>query len=192
MIRSNYRLKVHDRGLRSGLGTYDIGVLKFDPPTFVVESKKLDNRMIEASRQVKSYEDFKANPRRPVTYVVAGNPDDLKARYFAYHLAEIHMQALGAKEDVKFETMLGNFNNPLIVNSEASPTLLVVSNLTIRSSNLKFEKTRDLLERFPKIPKIIVVAGEDPISFAATRLHVPCHAIAYFPSKHSKVVQEVI
>ena len=172
MIRSNYRLKVHDRGLRSGLGTYDIGVLKFDPPTFVVESKKLDNR--------------------PVTYVVAGNPDDLKARYFAYHLAEIHMQALGAKEDVKFETMLGNFNNPLIVNSEASPTLLVVSNLTIRSSNLKFEKTRDLLERFPKIPKIIVVAGEDPISFAATRLHVPCHAIAYFPSKHSKVVQEVI
>jgi hypothetical protein len=70
--------------------------------------------------------------------------------------------------------------------------MLVVTNLTPRSSNLKYEKTRDLLEKHALIPKVLVVVGEDPISFAATRIHSPCHALAYFGSRISKTFNEVI
>lgn len=84
---------------------------------------------------------------------------------------------------------MGNFQNPAL---QDEPTLLIMTNLTPRSSNVKYEKVRDLIERHSTIPKIIVIAGEDPISFAATRLHVPCHALAYFGSEVSKTFNEVI
>ncbi len=192
MNESSYsRLKVTDKKLRGVLGPYDMTSLKFDPQSFVVESPKLESRIIESSVQVKSLSSFVTKPTRAMNYVVAGNPDDRKARYFAYYLAEIHQQQLGLKSDVRFETIVGNFENQLIT-KDATPTMLVISNLTVNSSNLKFEKCRDLLERFPSIPKVIVVAGEDPISFAATRLHIAVHGIAYFGNKISKMVNEVI
>jgi len=167
--------------------------LKFDPSAFVVESTRLEQRIIEASTQQLSYDRFKAKPDQAMTYIVAGNPDDRKAKYFAFHLAELHLLALGSRANVVIETIMGNFENKLTMEKlEFAPTLILMSNLTVRSSNLKFDKTRDLLERFPRIPKILVVAGEDPISFAATRLHSAVHGIAYFGNSISKTMNEVI
>lgn len=190
--RLSSKLKVVDHKLRALLGTYDMGGLKFDPSSFVIESPKLEQKIIEASVQEASYTRFLANPCKAMTYLVAGNPDDQKAKYFAFHLAELHQRHLGLKADLRIETVVGNFDNPLIVNREAAPSMLIITNLTIRSSNLKFEKVRDLIERFPRIPKVIVAAGEDPISFAATRLHLAVHGIAYFGNRLSKTMNEVI
>lgn len=183
------KVKVSDKTLRRQLGTYDRRALKWDPQAFVVESARLDGKVIEASVQRNSLLTFAANPKRAMTYIVAGNPDDKDARYFAAYLAQLHLSALGLEANIKWETMVGAFDNPAM---REEPSLLIITNLTPRSSNLKYEKTRDLIERHARIPKIIVVAGEDPISFAATRLHAPVHAIAYFGSAVSKTFNEVI
>lgn len=183
------KLRVTDKSLRVQLGTYDMKYLKWAPTAFTVESPRLEQRIIEASVQEASLAAFTANPRRAMTYVVAGNPDDKDAKYFAAYLTQLHIQALGINAEPRWESMTGVFDNPAM---KENPTMLVVTNLTPRSSNLKFEKTRDLLERHAAIPKVLVVAGEDPISFAATRLYAPVHALAYFGSPTSRTFNEVI
>lgn len=183
------KVKVTNKALRHQLGTYDRRALNWDPQAFVVESAKLDGRVIESSTQRNSLLTFAANPKRAMTYIVSGNPDDKDARYFAAYLAQLHIDALGLQAHVRWEAMLGAFDNPAM---RDEPSLLIITNLTPRSSNLKYEKTRDLLERHATIPKVLVVAGEDPISFAATRLYAPVHAIAYFGATISKTFNEVI
>lgn len=189
MPSSTSKLKVTDRSLRVNLGTYDRKSLKWDPQAFQVESPKLNAKVIEGSVQQASLDAFTLNPRRAMTYVVAGNPDDKDARYFAAYLAQIHLNELKLEAHIRWESVLGNFQNPAM---QDEPSLLILTNLTPRSSNVKYEKVRDLIERHSTIPKIIVIAGEDPISFAATRLYAPCHALAYFGSEVSKTFNEVI
>lgn len=183
------RFKVVDRGLRNQLGTYDRRALTWDPIAFQIESHRLQGKICEAAIQQHSLDTFRGNPRRAMTYIVAGNPDDKDARYFAGYLAQIHLNTMGLQAHIKWDTVVGTFGNPAM---DEQPTMLILTNLTPRSSNLKYEKVRDLIERHSTIPKVIVVAGEDPISFAATRLHTPCHALAYFGSAISKSFNEVI
>lgn len=163
----------------------------WEPQAFVLESEKLDGKIIEASVQLESLEHFTENPHEAQIYVVAGSPDDSKAKYFAAYLAVIHKKATGHRENIVWEPIFGGFDNPLM-KKEIEPSMLIISGLAENSTNMKFEKARDLLERFPNIPRVVVCAGEDPISFAALRLHVPCHSMAYFPSRIARTVQEVI
>jgi hypothetical protein len=167
------------------------GKFYWTPQAFVVESDRLDGRIIEAEPQENSLRSFIEKPARGINYVVTGNPDDSRAKYFAAYLVTLHKERLGLRASVYWETVYGGFQNPLLDKSIA-PTLLVLSNLTSESTAVKIEKTRDLIERFPNCTKVIVGAGEDPISFASTRLRIPVHGIAYFPSKHVKQVQTVI
>jgi hypothetical protein len=75
---------------------------------------------------------------------------------------------------------------------DVEPSMLIISNLAENSTAMKIEKCKDLLEKFPNIPRVVVVAGTDPVSFAATQLHVPAHGICYISSALSKSVQQVI
>jgi hypothetical protein len=166
--------------------------LRWDPTAFVIEHERMEHKIIEASVQEKSLARFIENPKSPMTYVVAGNPDDEVAKYFATYLLDVHRQRLGINASPHWEVVYNGYDNP-VIKSSLTPSLIVLSNLSVKSNYLKYDKARDVIERFPSIPKIVVVAGEDPISFAAQRLHVPCHGIAYFANaKASKSVQEVI
>lgn len=166
--------------------------LKWEPTAFVIENERMENKIIEASVQELSLERWVANPKAPMTYIVAGSPDDEMAKYFAAYLADIHVQRLGINSDVVWEPVFNGFDNP-IIKSVTMPSLIVLTNLSVKSNHLKYDKAKDVIERFSSIPKIVVVAGEDPISFAAQRLHVPAHGIAYFANaKASKNVTEII
>jgi tricorn protease-like protein len=167
------------------------GSFYWSPTAFVVESERLDGRIIEASAQENSVNRFYEKPASAYNYVVTGNPDDSKAKYFAAYLVSLHKKHLGVKANVVWETVYGGFSNPLMDKS-ISPTMLVLSNVTAESTAVKLEKVRDLIERFPNCMKVVVGAGEDPISFASLRLRIPVHGIAYFASKHVKQVQTVI
>ena len=166
--------------------------LRFDPSAFVIEHERMEHKIIEASKQMESLERFVTNPKAPMTYVVAGSPDDEVAKYFAGYLVDVHRQRLGINSDPHWEVVFNGYDNPLL-KSGRTPSLIVLSNLSVKSNYLKYDKARDIVERWPSIPKIIVVTGEDPISFSAQRLHIPCHGIAYFANaKASKNVQEII
>lgn len=161
------------------------GPFKWDPTDFVTESEKLNDRIIDFRLQNVSLLNFKEDPSKPVIYGVAGNPDDSKAKLFAAYLIQLHQSELAGHHNVVWHTMYGGYDNTLMkeykdVDSKSEPTMLVLSNLTPSSTNVKIEKTKDLIERFSNIPRIIVCAGEDPMSFLHTRLFVPVNAIAYF------------
>lgn len=173
------------------------GVFKWEPATFACESEKLHEKFIEPQIQNDSLLRFMKEPDLPIVYGVSGNPDDLKAKLFAAYLVQIHQQVLGLKANVVWHTMYGGFDNPLLkeydlVDGKAEPTMLVISNLTPNAPGLKLDKTRDLLERFQDIPRIVVCAGEDPLSFLTTRLYSPIHALAYFSESLVRKRIEVI
>lgn len=169
---------------------------RFQPSTFVSESERLHDKFIEPDVQKASLRDFMDDPTDPVVYGVTGSPDDVKAKYFAAFLAQSHIEKLGNEANVVWCTLY-NFHgdDPLkdsFTGVKSRPTLLIVSNLTPGSTQFRLEKARDLVERFHNIPRIIVAAGEDPLSFLATRLYVPVNALAYFSSSLMKQRVEVV
>lgn len=154
---------------------------RFDPMPFGLESERLDERIIEASIQRESLTDFLEDPIRASIYCVSGNPDDLKAKYFAAYLVQEHIKQ-HPEPRVVWYPMYGGFSNPLVDRDPnlGDPSMIVMTNLTKISTNQKLEKTRDILERYADVPCVVVAAGMDPISFMATRLFSPVNYIAYF------------
>jgi hypothetical protein len=187
------KITIPNRSLLDGIvhgSVWRQGAFTWEPTAFVLESEKLEGKIIEASVQDESLQHFRENPLEPQIYVVSGSPDDSKAKYFAAYLAMIHMNAVKF-HSVVWEPIFGGFDNRLM-KTEQQLSMLIISGLAENSTNFKIEKARDLIERFADIPRVVVCAGEDPISFASTKLHVPCHSMAYFPSRLARTVQEVI
>ena len=50
--------------------------------------------------------------------------------------------------------------------------MLILTNLAANSSNEKIEKCRDLLALYSDIPRVVTVAGCDPLEFAISKLHM--------------------
>jgi hypothetical protein len=159
---------------------------KWDPQAFALESDRLDqSKIIEAQAQDDSLSTFMKNPESPVIYGVCGNPNEVKAKLFAAHLLNIHCRHLGHKAKPVWNVQYGGYENRLLkeysgIDSSYEPSILVLSNLAVNSTQQKLEKAKDLLERFSSIPRIVIAAGEDPISFLSSRLYVECNALAYF------------
>lgn len=173
------------------------GKFVWRPMEFVCESEKLKDKMISASTQEQGLTSFLKDPRQPLLYGVSGNPDDAQAKYFAAYLVSKHIEALGVKASVQWHVLYGGFAQSTVLRShsdleERKPTLLVLSNLTLDSTNIKLEKARDLIEHYDDVPVVVVSAGSDPISFFSTRLNLPINALAYFSSSLIKKRVEVI
>lgn len=154
------------------------GKFKFSPVAFTPESERLNERIVDETVQLDSYNRFIEDPKLPVVYVVSGNPDDGRAKLFAAHLVQLHMKATKYPK-VLWHSVMSNFQNPML-EPPHEPSMLVVTNLSPVATQAKLDKTRDILERFPDIPVVLVVAGEDPISFMATRLYARVNSLAYF------------
>lgn len=174
--------------------TLRTGSFKFSPHTFRCHAESLGQREIRGELQVESLQSFLDNPRRPVIYGVGGTPDDSKARYFAAFLVAHHLRKVQLRAHVLWEVLYNGFDNPTLdkysqtyLMGKPEPTMLVLTNLSPNSSATKLEKARDLLERFPNIPRVVVCSGEDPMSFVATRLYSPIHGLAYFSAEHYKM-----
>jgi len=173
------------------------GAFRWDPIAFGVESEKLNDRIIESRVQDQSLLSFIEDPAEAVVYGISGNPDDTKAKLFAAFLVSIHLEKLGHKANVVWHTLYGGFDNSLLreydpIDGKSDPTLIVLSNLTPASTNVKLEKARDLLQRFVNIPRLVICAGEDPLSFLTTRLYSEVNALAYFSENLVKRKIEII
>lgn len=169
----------------------------WDPQPFGVESDRLHDRVVEARTQNNSLLSFLKNPRKRLVYGVAGNPDDQKAKLFAAFLVNAHVQALGLGANVLWHTVYDGYENKLLkeydpIDGKPSPSLLVLSNITPNASSVRLGKVRDLLERFDNIPRIVITAGEDPLSFFTTRLFYQLNALAYFSESLIKKKIEII
>jgi hypothetical protein len=165
---------------------------KFDPVPFVPDAETLDGKFIEPKVQVASLRRFLKNPEVPMIYGISGNPDDSKAKYFAAYLVEAHLKALGSDANVVWNPVFGGFDNPLMDHDRAPPTMIVLTNLTALSTPMRLEKARDIVEKHPDVPRIVVIAGCDPLSFLATKLFTPINGLAYFSESLIKQRVEVV
>lgn len=173
------------------------GPFKWDPAPFAVESDRLNERIVDPAEQDKSLQLFLDDPTRRMVYGVSGNPHDGKAKLFAAYLVDQHMKHRGLGAHVVWHTVYEGFDNKLLreydeVDGKSPPTLLVLTNITPNASSTRLGKVRDLLERFSDIPRIVVMAGEDPLSFFTTRLYYKINALAYFSESLVKRKVEII
>lgn len=163
----------------------------FVPQPFVAESPRLNERIFEESIQATSLATFMENPRAPLIYAVAGNPDDVQAKLFAAYLVGIHMQAV-KHAHVEWHSTNGSFHNPFQKEDIDGLSMIVMTNLSPVATQTKLDKVRDICEKYDRIPRVLVIAGEDPISFMATRVYLPCNALAYFSDSMIKKRVEVL
>jgi hypothetical protein len=119
---------------------------------------------------------------RPYIYVIASQPNDGKAKQVAAYLMEQATKGQLAnrfprstrgRQTPLWHTIYGNWADTLRDGRDEQPSMLVLSNITVNSTNTKIEKLRDILEMYNHIPRVVVITGEDPLTFANTKLMMP-------------------
>lgn len=98
----------------------------------------------------------------PYLMCVSSEPNDLKAKYFA---ACVALEARRQHKKVVWHTLLGSFRDELRdkPNVHGNTDLLILSNVPYGSTDVKFEKLRDILEIYSHIPRIVVTTGTEPV-----------------------------
>ena len=165
------------------------GPFKFDPLDFAVKDERLNEKIFEGRLQLESLESFRADPLKPIIYGVGSAPDDATAKFFAAYLAHLFLSVTHRSKTIHWETLYGGFDNPAL---QVKPDLLIITNLTPASSNHRIEKARDLLEFHSEIPRIVVIAGEDPITFCSTKLFCPINKIFFHSASIVRRKVEVV
>lgn len=125
---------------------------------------------------------FKNPLKKNGVFVVNSFPTDTRAKMYA---ASLMAQASIAWSDLTAQQRRGR-SLPLWVRilgsgdfdqiktiKDSNPCMLVISNINDESSQHKAERLRDILDVFDNIPRIVVTAGEDPISFMMRRVFYP-------------------
>jgi len=138
---------------------------------------------LTADQQTQSIHDWIKNSRASQHFIVTSY-SELKANYFAARLVEIHLKADRHAQvlwtpiyDSTLAEHTGHFRDALDQKQrESEPTLLVISGLDQKSTNVQVEKARDVVARWPQVPVIFTGHGRDidPIQFAHY-LMVPAH-----------------
>jgi len=126
---------------------------------------------------------------------ISAMPSDLRAKELAVHLfwkATIAHRSGERPDRKKYYTpplwhrLYGGFDEPLL-NSPELPSMLVLTNVLEDSTASKIEKTRDLLEKYSAIPRIVVTGGTDPLQLFRSRLFYPVDACVFLDSEGNGV-----
>jgi hypothetical protein len=122
---------------------------------------------------------------------ISSVPSDMRAKQLAvqmfWHASQEH-RAGNRPNRRSFSTpplwhrLYGGFDEPLMNHTGERPSLLVLTNVLEDSTASKIEKTRDLLEKFSEVPRIIVTGGTDPLQIFRTRLFYPVDACVFLDS----------
>ena len=161
----------------------------FKPDDFAVGGDRLQERIFTGEKQDDSLARWIEDPTRAIVYAVSSAPSDQRAKFFATYLVQKFIDSAPLNRTVKWETLTSDFKNPAL---DLEPSLLVITGLTPNSQPSKLEKARDLLERHHSIPRIVVIAGEDPITFMSTRLYSALHSMYFYSSTLVKRRVEIL
>ena len=175
----------------------------FMPRDYAISHERLQNKIVSSSVQLKSLETFLANPCTPCIYGVGAEPTDSYSLYFAAYLAylftamRLQMQdrLLRPIGDVRWETLRGGYHNPLIYEDGSTNEnigMLILSGITPNSTPNKLEKLRETLVAYSHIPRVVVIAGEDPLTFFSARIHHKLTNMYFHSGALSKRAVEVL
>lgn len=153
----------------------------------VTKNSSAGLRAIPPSVQKSMFQRTLQSPlKKPYLYLIAGKHDDRLAKYLAFKLFKAAYQQAGYNSNSPYwHTVIGGYHDKIRddlnfrENEFGFPCLLVISNITTNSTNVKLEKVRDICEIYSSIPRILVLAGDDPVAFNSKHLHLPINKLLY-------------
>jgi hypothetical protein len=144
------------------------------------QTEGFKKRRVLKQTQIATYSQILEAPfSAPYIYVISSDPNDARAKQCAAHLMQmatrLQLSGVTSKQTVGRQTPLwhqvnGSYKDRLRDGADDQPSMLILSGITNDCTPVKLEKVRDLLEQFNHVPRIVVITGEDPISWANTRL----------------------
>lgn len=189
-IRLPQRSWFSDRGVTIPAHVWQEPKFTFRPMDYMLGHEGLQAKNIDRQVQINSLESFTEDPRQPLIYGVGAEPSDVRSQYFAAHLVHLAMQR--GIRSVTWHPIYGGFNNKLVAEHDQGCELMVLTGLAANSSSSKLEKARDILDAYSDIPRIVVIAGEDPITFFSTKLYHKLTHLYFFSSAIVKRKIEVV
>lgn len=157
---------------------FDVAAHRMKPDIPMVVSKS-----ISVKRQLAMLASLWENPLRGHPIIGIGSfPTDLRAKMLAVNIMDRVMtfqdktnsSRIMRKDYPLWHKVYGGFKDPIRDEGlQGSPSMLIVSNIDIDSTNYKVEKVRDILEMYSNIPRVVVVSGSCPMEIFAKRLHLP-------------------
>lgn len=172
-----------NRGVEIPLSLWRESPFRFDPQPFALSTAKFEEKIYSESIQEDSLSGFIADPFEPSIYGVASAPNDSKAKLFAAYLVQQFLEHSHPSNTVLWLSM-AMYNNQDKVREAFSrtPSLLVITGISPNSNNYKLDVLKELLDHHENIPRIVVVSGEDPISFLFGRMYVACNRVFFYSS----------
>ena len=151
---------------------------------------------IAPDAQLKAFERTAKKPlERPYLYVIATNHNEIRAGAVALSIFEsiARKQILDSTQATSgtpyWHSVTGNKAWDRLRDHEGSRAqvgdinLLVISNIAENSTNEKIEKVRDLNYKYIDIPRIIIVAGCNPLQFAYDKLRIRPDRMLYLTER---------
>lgn len=146
------------------------------------ELSKTRIRRISVSRQLRAFESFISNPLWGSSlYVISSYPSDLRAKQVAlYVMSKAMDNYYKRKESNKllikrgppvWHNIMGGYRDKYLDGDITScPSMLILANVIEDSTQIKLEKLRDILVKYDRVPRIVVTAAIDPVSFMLGKL----------------------
>ncbi len=195
-IDHSYKNILVSRGLPKNFINYPAFSLQGHTTSFISETEFTSPISVSSKNQIKAVNDIVENPwHSAYTFCVSSMPNDMRAKSLVGFLMSVAIKLqLDAKKGVAlsskaqhllslkslplFESFSGGFESVTIKNHER-PSLIVLSNITVNSTQHRIEKLRDTLEHFSDIPKIVCISGCDPLSFFNSKLFLNLSGCCY-------------
>lgn len=147
------------------------------------EVEGMKTKKVLKNAQLEQFEHMLEKPfSKPLVYVMSSSPNDGKAKQAAAYMMEqatkgqlsgTYGRSTRGRQSPLWHMINGSWHDRLRDGADDQPSMLILSNITVNSTNVKLEKLRDLLEMYNHIPRIVVVTGIDPVTFANTKLMMP-------------------
>lgn len=194
-----YIIEAHDKEranllISRGVSGQDIvpSKLQFDLFEFLVRMEiavpGTSSKTISVGKQVRNFSYLLEHPLRgSYTLGISSYPSDLRAKFCAQHLMSAaisyylaNRKKFGARSMPLWHNVYGSYKDSLRDHPRSeSPVMLIIGNLHDEASSTKIEKTRDLLEMYSDIPRIVVSGGQPTCDLFAYRLAYPMKSGLY-------------
>ena len=164
-------------------------------------TEKMQPRLVKKSEQITDFMEVMETPfLKPYIYIISGKPNDVRACCIAASLliqaSIVHNQMrddpsqpnshYGHLHQPQWVKLSNDFKDNLH-NPNWKPSFIVLSNITPQSSNLKYEKVRDMLEMYDSIPRIVVCNDLDPLQYANHKFNIKPDYVMYLEEGKKRV-----